>query len=470
MSVSTYGRTTHWRILASRLRAHWAGPRAKLISEALVMAACALLFLNAAATVEVVYTFRLSYILLTLACIVGAPFVILGWRTLPIAWRVTAGLLVLCYVLAAITGAGGTVADQARAGSGRTLVYFGDLLLGLAVIGLMSGLFPGGRGIRRPLAALAGGGIVAALYVIYQWAALHFGWPFANVNNALNPDAVTHGEVFQGNGLLFGWARPRGTFTEPLFLGLYLAIVLPLFAVWLGIARRGARAWMLGGGLTAIAFLLASSFPSWAIVAVSLMLGLVLFTIAKGNVAAASLAGGTLALLIVGVVIALGSPGVFSSITGRGKSDLNNTFASRVISWDDSLHVWTTRPVFGHGPGQTGVQLAHKLDPAIINRPSAPVVLGSSQGILTAALVDVGLVGALAWVAFLTACLRPVLRALVRSPSPLSLALAVASLAAVGGGLVSGDRLEIQIWLVLGLALAVSAGAWTAKHRPARSP
>jgi hypothetical protein len=88
--------------------------------------------------------------------------------------------------------------------------------------------------------------------------------------------------------------------------------------------------------------------------------------------------------------------------------------------------------------------------------PSAPVVLGSAQGLLFAALIDVGVAGVLAWLALLGSLLLRVLAALVREPSWLRFGVAAAAVATVGGSLVSGDRLELHTWVVLGLALAVS--------------
>lgn len=445
------------RSLAERVLRSWAGARTFTVARGLVLVACAVLFLNAAATVELVYTLRLSYMLLAAACVVGLPFVVRGWRSLPPAWRWAAGLVAATYLLAAAAGSGETLAAQERAGAQRELVYLLDLALGLGTVGLLSGLFPGGRGIRLALGALLIGALVAAAYGIVQWPALHFDWPLANVNNALNPDAVTRGEVFQGNGLFLGWERVRGTFTEPLFFGLYLGSALPLVAAWLTWRRRRLAACALAAGVIGLALLLSSSFPSWALFTVAGMIGLILLSVGRGAVLPAALASGALALAGLGVAVVLfAGPEVLAKVTGREKAELAISSSARTSAWEQSVREWAPRPVLGHGPGQSSLRLAYRQSPEVLGTSSTPVVLGSAQGLLPAALIDAGLLGALAWIALVIACLTAILRRLVRQPSGLHLGLAVASLVAVGGGLVSGDRFEMQIWVVLGLALAAT--------------
>lgn len=437
-----------------------------MLARAFVLAACACLFLNAAATIEFVYTLRLSYLLLAAGCLVGLPFVVRGWRSLPATLRWPAGVLVATYLLAAVAGSGETLVAQERAGARREVVYLVDLLLGLGVVGLLAGLFRERRRICLALAAVLLGGLVAAAYGIVQWPARHYGWPLANINNALNPDAVSRGEVVQGNGLLLGWERVRGTFTEPLFFGLYLGAILPLVAVWLRWERRRLLVCAAAASIIALALLLTSSFPSWAIFVVATLIGLSVFSVSRGAVLPAALAGGALSLVAVGVALVLfGNPQIFANVTGRGASELTTTASTRTGAWERSVRVWSRRPVLGHGPGQSAVQLAYRQGARRAGSRSRlvplsslrrPLVLGSAQGLLPAALIDAGLVGALACLGFIVACLALVMGGLARSPSGLRLGVTVAGLVAVGGGLFSGDRFEMQTWVVLGLALVVA--------------
>jgi len=420
------------------------------------VAACGLLFLNAAATVEIVYTLRISYVLLAAACLLGLPHVIAGWRVAPVVARAAAATVVMVTLIAAIFGVDVTVADQARGGSQRGLIYLADLTLGLGVVGLLLGLHERGLQPWVVIGALVGGAVIAALYGIVQWPARHYDWGIANVNNALNPDAVTRGEVPQGNGLLLGWERVRGTFTEPLFFGLYLATMLPLIAS-LRTRRLPRRVTVgLAGGVIGFALLLASSFPAWVIATGALVIASLLAALGRRAKTVAALIAGVLIVASAGIVAVVGDAQVFATVTGREFDDLGETVESRTSAWAGAVEQWRERPVLGHGPGQSAVQLSRQQDPNIVNMPSAPVVLGSAQGMLFAALIDVGVAGVLAWLALLGSLLLRVLAALVREPSWFRFGVAAAAVATVGGSLVSGDRLEVHTWVVLGLALAVS--------------
>jgi hypothetical protein len=120
-------------------RANWF-PRAQSVARALVMAAAAVLFLSAAATVDFVYTVRLSYLLIGLALLVGARLVFRGWLRLgDIRWWAL-GLL-LAYVIAAIAGKTAVLADEPRGGGHREFVYLADLIVGLVAVGLIAGLW-----------------------------------------------------------------------------------------------------------------------------------------------------------------------------------------------------------------------------------------------------------------------------------------------------------------------------------------
>jgi len=436
------------------LRERWTGPRTTTVSRFLVLGACGLLFLNAAATIEVVYTLRLSYLLVAAACVVGWPYVLDGWRLLPRAWCVAAGALVAVYLLAAAVGDAETVATQERAGAVRGLVYVVNLLLGIATVGLVTGLFR--DDVRPMIVALVAGAVLAALYGIVQWPARQFDWAVGNVNNALNPDAVTRGEVFQGTGLLLGWERVRGTFTEPLFFGLYLGTILPLIVTVRRRGRSGLAYSAVAGAAVGVALLLTSSFPSWSIFGVAGLVGIVVVSVGRGAVVNAGVGAGALALGAIAVTLVLVSPGLFAKVTGRGASDLTTTSATRIDAWERSTVEWAEQPLVGHGPGQSGVQLAYRQDPSVVGTTSAPVVLGSAQGLLPAALIDAGLLGALAWVALMVACIVPIVRGAFRRPDALRLGVLVAGLVAIGGAQVSGDRFETQTWLVIGLALTAT--------------
>lgn len=97
-------------------------------TQVLIALACAGLFLQSAATVEVVYTFRVSYLLSALAVVVGLPYVVAGSRALP-SWLVIGAVaLVVVYVAADLLGDEEVLQGSARGGSHRDVVFLADLL------------------------------------------------------------------------------------------------------------------------------------------------------------------------------------------------------------------------------------------------------------------------------------------------------------------------------------------------------
>ena len=122
--------------------------------------------------------------------------------------------------------------------------------------------------------------------------------------------------------------------------------------------------------------------------------------------------------------------------------------------------------MLGHGPGQSAVRLAYRPEGAAI-RPGleAPVVLGSAQGLWAAALIDVRLVGLAAWAALLGGLFALGIRAFMGAPSWRSVAIVGAAAAAVVLGQVAGDRLELRVWLLLGMLGALACQGSEAETR-----
>lgn len=418
----------------------------------LIALACAGLFLQSAATVEVVYTFRVSYLLSALAVVVGLPYVVAGSRALP-SWLVIGAVaLVVVYVAADLLGDEEVLQGSARGGSHRDVVFLADLLLGLAIVAAMSGLATR-RSVSRFLVALALGIGLAALYGVYQWFAQHFGWPLADVNNTLDSNFITT-DGSQGVGVL-GWDRIRGTFLEPHFLGKFLAAGLPLVA-YLALRRRGPARWaaltVIGASLFGL--LMTASVPAWSVLFVALLFTATLWAWGRGRRRPA-LAGVTmLVVVLIGVPVTAASPDVVAGVTGRSATEVRITTAARTESWQRVLNEWSSRPLLGYGPGQSGVRLAQDSAPiAGYERPAK--VLASAQGMWAAALLDAGVLGFAAWIYVLVGIMFLCAAALVRRPEPLRAASFAALAVVILGSQVAGDRLEIGTWLVIGFALAV---------------
>jgi O-antigen ligase len=430
------------------------GRRHEAACRGLVLASAGALFLHDAATVGVSYTLRISYALMALACALGLPFVIRGWRSAPAGVKLAASFLLLVYVISGLVGVNPVLAGQGRGSSTRWIVYLVDLGVGLASVGLLLGLFRDGRRIRQLAIALAVGGVVAATYGIYQWLAQRYGLPLSNVDNAPNSDNFTTGARVQGLGLL-GWERVRGTFVEPFAFGIYLAAILPL--VTQIFPRRDTRSRLYA--LTAVlvtggALILTDSSLAWACLFGA---GAVVATgvgISVGRPVLAGAAGGAAVLLAILCVAAVAEPGVLSTVTARSDSQLHLTLSARTNAWGESADIWSQRPVLGYGPGASSVKLARR-DNAV-GVTSSPVVLGSAYGIWASSLIDAGVFGILAWLILFGAVLYYAGSVAVNSSSPLLWASIAAVLASVLASQVGGDRLDLRVWVFMAFALLVS--------------
>lgn len=448
------------RFAEARLRGlvrRWSGPRFRAAATLLLTLALAALFLNAAATVEVGFTLQLSYGATAVAVVVGAPFVLRGWRRLPRGLRVAACGLVAAYVLTGMLGDHRSLAGAPRS-SNRSLVYLADLVLGVAAVGLVAGLADTPQRLRRLVVWFAAGALTAAVIGLYQWLALHFGWPLSDVNTAPNSDGFTTGHRYQGQGLL-GWERARGTFKEPLFLATFLATAIPVLAASMWTSTGRTRV-VPASGLCVAALVLALTVSSltWGVLLLCMLSGACLLSISRRRVGAAAVTGAALAAAVLLGPVVFVDPGVLSAATGRSSQDLRATTANRTVAWRSAVEAWERRPLIGNGPGQSAVRLSYRPDGGVTAPgATAPKVLGSAQGLWAASLVDGGLLGMMAWTFFLGGAATVLIRAALRRPDPLVVGLSTAATVGILAAQLAGDRLEMRAWLVLGLAMAAAS-------------
>jgi hypothetical protein len=439
------------------LSSRWASAATEAWSFWLLVAASGLLLLSSAGTIDATFTLRVSYLLLGAACVVGAPHILRGWLVLAPTIRWCAVGLLLAYATAAAAGDAAVLETQARAGESRTLVYLADLALGLACVGLMVGVVRTTDRLRWLVVAAFSGAAVAALYGLYQWPAQRFDWPFEDVNNTLDSNLVTQGAT-QGTGI-FGWERIRGTFLEPHFLASYLASALPLaLALWAWSSSRWRIVLASASCTIVVALLLTSSVPGWASLVLGVTVTLLIASIARGLGGPAALFGGVAAIACVLAVVAIVQPGSISAITGRSEAQLEVSAIARTHQWERAAEIWSTRPVLGYGPGQSSVRLA--VQPTASEPEPALEVLRSAQGVWAAALIDAGIVGLAAWLSFLSAVVIQIVRGVVRAPHPIHLALGASAFIAIVASLVAGDRLDLRVWVAIGLALAVCRASY----------
>jgi O-antigen ligase len=437
------------------MRQAWSGQRAEQTALALVVAAAALLLLDAAATVHAVYTIRLSYFCAAGAVVVGAPFVLAGARRLPPVVRGAALALLVVYVLAAVLGHQLALPGDSRTGGVRSVVYVLDLALGLACFALVPAVFRTRERLRLLGWAFVAGGAAAAAFAVYQWVGQRYGLPLTNLNNTLDSNGITTG-ANQGPGV-FGWTRARGTFLEPHFLGDYIASILPLATGAALLAGGRLRAFAAATAVAlGLALIATSSAPDFAVLAVGVLLASTALTIGRGQVTVATALGFLTATMVVLTPLALLSPAPVAAATGRSEADVANTILFRTDTWSRAVEIWRQRPVLGFGPGQSSVQLAAATDVPPALRPPEPGSLQSAQGVWAASLVDAGIAGLVCWIVLLVSVVWIVLRAVARAPSAATWAVAAAAVAGAAGAQVTGDRLDLRVWLLFGFALAVA--------------
>lgn len=425
------------------------------LSRWLMLGGVATLFLAATATVDVGYTLRVSYVLFVLAAVFGWRLMLAGWRRLGPLLQLALAALVLVHLAATILGDTAELEGVTRAGATRVYATLFDLVLGIAVLLLVVGSWRGARAVAPLLAAVLVGVVWAGAYALYQWLAQHFGWPFDDVVNVQDSNAVSRGG-FQGTGIL-GWERARGTFLEPHFLAAYVASLLPLALA--GLVTGGARRLRLlaaaAVAAAAAALLVTSSFPLWALLVFTGCAGLALWAVAAGRPLRAGVLTAIVCALALLVPVVLLSPEVLSDVTGRSASEITETTRFRTDTWERALGIWSTRPILGFGPGQSSVRLT--ADVAGLE-PGATAGLQSAQGLWAAALIDVGVLGLAAWIAFVVLALARAVTALQVGPLWLRVGALTAALTAVLSAQITGDRLDLWAWVLLGVAIALAAG------------
>jgi O-antigen ligase len=433
----------------------------RALVEWLLFLGLALLPLQAAATVQVVYTLAPSYAAFALALALGMPEVSAGARRLP-RHLLAAGVFVfVVYLAMSRFGDFTTLSAQARGGSVRALVYTAYVIFGMLLACLLVGVATR-RFLGRAVAAVVAGGVLVALYGIWTWFALHYNLPLADINNAVNSDGYSHGRPVYENPGLFGWNRIRGTFTEPLGFGGFLIVPLLLCGFLAQQFKRRRRVVAIAALPIVVALCLTDSSISVAALGLGGLFAIWQLALASrrvGSILGASIVAIALTSLIF---VLLFDPAPLGSITSRGARALEVSLSGRETAWRDAAKIWTGRPVIGFGPGQASVRLAKLPDapepPVALHLPK---ILRSAQGIVMSSLVDVGVVGLAGWTLLFGAALVLAARLALRGRRELAW-LAASLLAGLFVTSVNGDRVGLDVWVMVGIVVAASvAFGWT---------
>jgi O-antigen ligase len=324
---------------------------------------------------------------------------------------------------------------------------------------LVPGLWRGLLGVRRLLLAFTVGASLAAVYAIWQWPAQRFGLPLADVLTTRDSSGLTEGGN-QGPGLL-GWERARGTFLEPHFLGGFMSAAAPLAIVAAAQARGAARPLAAAGAAAMCgALIVSSSAPAFAGFGIAAVLAGTAWAIGSGRPALAAAAAAATAVAVLAAPVLVAAPEVLAAATGRDATTLTATADFRKQTWNRVLDIWAAQPAGGYGAGQSSVQLS------LVTQGPDAVALNSAQGLWASSLLDVGLVGLGFWIALLGAGVVFVLRSVASGSSLPRVMLLMAMVAALCSTLVAGDRLDLRLWLLLGIVAAASLRPAIATSKP----
>lgn len=284
------------------------------------------------------------------------------------------------------------------------------------------------RQLRRLLGAVAAAATVAGAYGVLQ----HFG---------IDP-------FHQGAA-----QRVQSTFGNPLFAASFLAMALPLslgLAMFYGLARKtpwASAPWVAASAVQLLAVLFTLSRGPWLALAVGLAAWLALVWLAAGRrplLRAGLLLGAALLLALPAALTpapsasgAAGDAGVVGRASSIYSEARGGSISGRLYIWQRTLAVITDRPwvepespwllpfrhLFGYGPDLFLYALPLRWAPQ-----SQEVVNASAHSYLLQVTVELGLVGALAFVALVAALAGCGVAALRRRPLAPEHGLACAAL------------------------------------------
>lgn len=215
--------------------------------------------------------------------------------------------------------------------------------------------------------------------------------------------------------------RVFGTFDQPNPFSAYLNLSLPLALAIAVLSRKPPARWLAAGAAALMlgAQLLASSrgglLALGAALAVMLIVGLRIEKIGSGLIAAgALLMGGAWALGLLPHSLQQRALHTFRldnvSLTGP-LNDANFSSVERLAHWVAGIRMFLAHPVLGVGAGNYGAAYAR------YKVPGWDVSLGHAHDYFINAAAETGVIGLLAFLAFVAATLYVAWRA-ARSPSP----------------------------------------------------
>lgn len=319
----------------------------------------------------------------------------------------------------------------------------------------------------RAVSALAVGVVIQAAYGAFQAAHFSGGIPwFAAVERVAtsNPAILAGSEELYLGHAFTGIPRIRGTACEPLYLGNWLLLAIPLL-----LAEAGRRRRLLVPVLLGVALLVATwSRGAWLAGAGAAMAALVMAWRAGARPRRIHLlAAGGGVLLILGAMVVMGGADAIGLLADRLRQSLVRedwSNLTRLYSMQAAWRAFLLSPVAGVGWGQFGFHFHALVDPAGLQAQfDWPVV----NNIPLMVLCETGVIGFVTLVFGTLRCAGPAWRAL--SPSGVDSVSARGRIRVLGAVVAAvGVAIQLQtfsqynlphIWVAVGALIAAPTAA-----------
>lgn len=264
-------------------------------------------------------------------------------------------------------------AERRREGFLTILSYFSLFLLA-------QDFLSEGKWRRLALSVILASGFLVALYGILQAASI---------------------EILPRDFIRADWVGPFSTIGNPIFLGSYLLLLIPLPLYFLQDSSRWKKMLLLSLSLFfTAALVLTGSRGAW--IGLAAMLLFFLFTGKNQKLLLAAFSVLMILLVCLLFTVNLGGINLWERLKASFNFDPQNTFMNRLYIWSRALPSILRYPVFGWGPDSFGVafpQFSYQESLMLFNNGYAYVDKAHNDLIQVA--VTLGIAGLLAYLAFL---------------------------------------------------------------------
>jgi len=264
-------------------------------------------------------------------------------------------------------------------GTERRREGFLTILSYISLFLLAENFLAGERWRKLALYAVLGSGFLVALYGVLQFASLEF----------LPRDFIRQ-----------DWLGPFSTIGNPIFLGSYLLLLVPLPFYFLKESSRAGKVFLLLLSLFFTASLvLTGSRGAW--LGLAALLFFFLFTEKNRRLLLTATSLMVMVLIVLLFLAGLGGVSLWERLRSSFSLVPENTLVQRLYIWSRALPTILERPIFGWGPDSFGVAFPQNADEESLRLFNGYVFVDKAHCDLIQVAVTLGIVGLIAYLAFL---------------------------------------------------------------------